>query len=55
MEILNNVTNQVIEDLRNEIEELSKSKSNIEVVWKLEKLHNEKAFLKSAELIRKFI
>lgn len=44
---------QVLNDLKQDIEEMLLMGSNIEVIWKLEELQNNKAFLKSAEFIRK--
>lgn len=46
-------TIKVLKDLQNDINEMLKYGSNIEVVWKLEKLQNDKAFEKSADYIRK--
>lgn len=53
MSIVNNTSIQVIKDLKEDLNRLSELKSNIEIIWALEELHNNKAFLKSAELIRK--
>jgi len=43
----------LLNELRDDIDRLFSCKSNIELIWELEKLHNDKAFLKSAEYIRK--
>lgn len=53
MKFLNKITKALIEDLQNDIDELKNCDSNIEVVWKMEKLHNDKVFTRSAQLIRK--
>ncbi len=50
---MNTLAKQIIEDLRKDIEDLLNLESNIEVIWQLEKLAQDKAFLKSAELLRK--
>ena len=50
---LNLTTIQAIKDLQKDLQMLLQSGSNIEVVWKLELLQNDKAFQKSADLIRK--
>jgi hypothetical protein len=50
---LNDITKQVIKDLQDDINELLLCESNIEVIWKLQKLHCQDALFKSAELIRK--
>ena len=52
---LNEVTKQVLKDLRDDIDDMLKMGSNIEVIWELEKLHFNDALYKSAELIRKSI
>ena len=46
-------TLKVIKDLQDDLNDMLKLGSNIEVVWKLENLHHDKAFLKSADYIRK--
>ena len=50
---LSKETIQMLKDLKDDIEQMMTMKSNIEVVWKLEQLQNEKAFQKSADFIRK--
>ena len=50
---LSEISLALIKDLYEDINELLKSQSNIELIWKLEKLENQKIFLKSADLIRK--
>jgi len=52
---LNSITKQAIDDLKDDINMLSGLKSNIEVIWALERLHRDNALLKSADLIRKFL
>ena len=52
---LNEVTKQVLKDLQEDISDMLKMSSNIEVIWKLENLHFNDALHKSAELIRKSI
>lgn len=47
------LTKALIKDLKDDIEALTKLESNIEVIWALEKLKNNDAFGKSADLIRK--
>ena len=46
-------TIQMLEDLQDDINQMMKMESNMEVVWKMEQLQNEKAFQKSADFIRK--
>ncbi len=53
MKFLNETTKSLIEDLQNDIDELKNCGSNIEVIWKMEKLQNDKVFIRSADLIRK--
>ena len=50
---LSKETIQMLKDLKDDIEQMMTMESNIEVVWKLEQLQNEKAFQKSADFIRK--
>jgi len=50
---LSKETIQMLKDLKDDIEQMMTMKSNMEVVWKLEQLQNEKAFQKSADFIRK--
>jgi len=50
---LNSTTRQMIKDLQNDLEQMLEMDSNIDVIWKLESLQNNKAFQKSADLIRK--
>ena len=50
---LNPTTKQMIKDLQDDLQDMLKMDSNIEVIWKLELLQNDKAFQKSADLIRK--
>jgi len=54
MSKFNPTTIAVIRELQKDVNDLLLLGSNIEVVWKLENLHNmEQAFKQSAELIRK--
>ncbi len=53
MKNINNDTVKVLQDLKDDIERMLYSGSNMEVVWKLEELHHQKALLKCAEHIRK--
>ena len=53
MKNLNETTKTVIRDLKDDLKELQKMDSNVEVMWKLEELQHQKAFKKSADLIRK--
>lgn len=46
-------TIQILKDLQDDINRMLKMESNMEVVWKLEQLQNEKALQKSADFIRK--
>ena len=46
-------TIQVLKDLQDDIDRMMRMQSNIEVIWEMEKLQNEKAFQKSADFIRK--
>ena len=46
-------TIQILQDLKDDIERMTKMGSNIEVIWELEKLQNDKVFQKSADFIRK--
>lgn len=50
---LNSITKQMIRDLQDDLQEMLELDSNIEVVWRMESLQNNKAFQKSADLIRK--
>tara|TARA_R100000541_G_scaffold13459_1_gene22452 strand:+ start:803 stop:979 length:177 start_codon:yes stop_codon:yes gene_type:complete len=50
---LNSTTKQMIRDLQDDLQQMLEIDSNIEVIWKLESLQNDKAFQKSADLIRK--
>jgi len=50
---LSETTKQVIKDLQDDLNDLLTKESNIEVIWKLEELSRDNAFLQSAELIRK--
>jgi len=50
---LNLITKQMIRDLQDDLQEMLELDSNIEVVWRMESLQNNKAFQKSADLIRK--
>ena len=50
---LSKETIQILEDLQDDINQMKRMESNMEVVWKLEQLQNEKAFQKSADFIRK--
>jgi hypothetical protein len=50
---LNKETTQILQDLQDDINRMMRMESNIEVVWELEKLQNNKALQKSADFIRK--
>lgn len=50
---LNAETIQMIKDLKDDIEKMFFMESNIDVIWKMEELQNNKAFQKSADFIRK--
>ena len=50
---LNKETIQMLKDLEDDINRMMKMESNMEVVWEMENLQNEKAFQKSADFIRK--
>ncbi len=50
---LSNETIQMLKDLQDDINRMMSMESNMEVVWKMEQLQNEKAFQKSADFIRK--
>lgn len=50
---LSNETIQMLKDLQDDINQMLNMESNIEVVWKMEQLQNERAFQKSADFIRK--
>ena len=50
---LDKVTIQMVEDLKKDLNEILEMESNIEVIWRLEKLQAEQAFKKSADYIRK--
>jgi len=43
----------MLKDLQDDIDRMMRMESNMEVVWKMEQLQNEKAFQKSADFIRK--
>lgn len=49
----NETAKALIEDLKEDVKSLEKLESNIEIIWALEKLHNQKILLRSAELLRK--
>jgi len=51
--MLNNTAKSLISDLEQDLRDLKKCGSNIELVWKLEELSNNKVFLISANLLRK--
>lgn len=53
MKKLNPTTLQLIKDLQDDLQELLEMETNMEVIWKLEELHHNKAFKKSADIIRK--
>jgi len=53
MNIQNSITIEVIKDLQDDINRLKSLKTNIEILWELERLHRQEILLKSAELIRK--
>jgi hypothetical protein len=50
---LSETTKQMIKDLQNDLEQMLELDSNIEVICRLEKLHNDNAFMKSANYIRR--
>lgn len=50
---LSKETIQILKDLQDDINQMMNMESNIEVIWKMEQLQNEKAFQKSADFIRK--
>ncbi len=50
---LNFITIQVLKELEEDIKKMLLMESNIDVIWKLEELQNNKAFQKSADFIRK--
>ena len=50
---LNSTTKEMIKDLQDDLRQMLELDSNIEVIWGLESLHINKAFQKSADLIRK--
>ena len=52
---LNATTLQVIKDLQDDLAIMLRMESNIDVIWELESLQNNKALQKSADLIRKSI
>lgn len=52
---LNETTRQVLKDLQDDLSIMLIMKSNIDVIWRLEDLQNNKALQKSADLIRKSI
>jgi|GEM_PF-2893238 len=52
---LNAETIQMIKDLKDDIEKMFFMESNIDVIWKMEEMQNNKAFQKSADFIRKSI
>lgn len=51
--MLNNTAKSLIADLEQDIKDLRKFTSNIELIWALEKLNKDKVFLLSANLLRK--
>jgi len=53
MKNLNQTTIKEVRDLQNTFRFLLQSDSNIDVVWALEKLINDKAIQKSVDLIKK--
>lgn len=48
-------TIKILNDLQDDINQLLSKESNIEVIWGLEKLHNENVLLSSSEYIRKVL
>ena len=52
---LNATTKQMIRDLQDDLQEMLEMDSNREVVWRMESLQNNRAFQKSADLIRNSI
>jgi hypothetical protein len=49
---LSKETIQMLKDLQDDINRMMQMESNMEVVWEMEKLQNDKAFQKSADFIR---
>lgn len=49
---LNETTLKIIRGLQDDLNEMLKSESNIEVAWKLERLHNDKSLKNNADSIR---
>ena len=52
-EQLSTTTKQMIADLQDDLAQMLELDSNIEVIWRLESLHNNEAFMKSANHIRR--
>ena len=50
---LNPTTRQMIVDLQEDLQQMLEMDSNIDVIWRMEDLQNNKVFQKSADLIRK--
>jgi hypothetical protein len=50
---LSKETIQMLQDIQDDINRMMQMESNMEVVWEMEKLQNNKAFEKSADFIRK--
>lgn len=50
---LNTTTKQMIRDLQDDLQQMLEMESNIHVIRRMESLQNNKAFQKSADLIRK--
>ena len=50
---LNDTTIKMIKDLQDDLQEMLSMQSNIDVIWRMEKLQNDGAFQQSADLIRK--
>ena len=46
-------TLKMIQDLQDDLNRMLEMNSNIEVLWEMERLQNERAFQKSADFIRK--
>ena len=50
--MINKFTLALIQDLKNDIKNLERKGSNMEVVWELEKMQNRKILLATSKLIR---
>jgi hypothetical protein len=52
MKDLNSTSLALIKDLQQDLKNLLKCQSNIELVWELERLHKQNILSKTADLIR---